>query len=191
MNFISMKKTSSEAIFSTHNLVTMAMFTALLCISAYLSITLPNGLHITFLNFMITLITLLFPASQAVCIIFIWLLMGFIGLPVFAGGCAGAGYLFGPYGGYNIAFFLTAIGIPFLCGKTYQRLRYLFAAIIAVIFVDLFGSLWIMFMLQISFPAALLTGFVPFIVLDFIKAVIAAQLVPTFRPLLDFGTVLK
>ena len=93
--------------------------------------------------------------------------------------------------GYNIAFLLTAIGIPFLCGKTYQRLRYLFAAIIAVIFVDLFGSLWIMFMLQISFPAALLTGFVPFIVLDFIKAVIAAQLVPTFRPLLDFGTVLK
>lgn len=174
-------KTPSKKIFSTHSLVIMAMFTAILCIFAYLSITLPNGLHITFLNFMITLITLLFPINQAVCIIGVWLLMGLAGLPVFAGGTAGAGYLFGPFGGYNIAFLLTASFIPLLCGKNYQHLRYLLAAITAVVFVDLFGSFWIMCMSHISFPAALFIGFVPFIILDLIKAVAAAQLVPAFR----------
>ena len=174
-------KSSPKHIFSTHSLVIMAMFTAILCVSAYISITLPNGLHITFLNFMITLITLLFPVNQALCIIGVWLLMGLIGLPVFAGGMAGLSYIFGPFGGYSIAFLLTAGFIPFLCGKHYHYLRYLFAAITAVIFVDLFGSIWIMYMSHISFLAALFTGFFPFIILDLVKAVAAAQLVPIFQ----------
>ncbi len=44
--------------FTTVELVMMAMFTAILCASAYLSIPtpLPNAAHITLLNFMIILI---------------------------------------------------------------------------------------------------------------------------------------
>lgn len=181
MNQFTITKEAPKNIFSTHSLAVMAMSAAILCISAYLSITLPNGLHITLLNFMITIITLLFPAKQAVCIIGVWLLMGLAGLPVFAGGLSGPGYLFGPYGGYNVAFFLTALFIPLLCGKNYHRLRYMFAAITAVVFVDFFASLWIMWFSHVSFPTALLTGFVPFIVLDLVKAIAAAQLVPAFR----------
>ena len=48
--------------FTTVELVMMAMFTAILCASAYLSIPtpLPNAAHITLLNFMIILIALVF-----------------------------------------------------------------------------------------------------------------------------------
>lgn len=174
-------KTIPKSIFSTHSLAVMAMSAAILCISAYITITLPNGSHLTFMNFMITLIILLFPASQAVCIIGVWLLMGLIGIPVFAGGNAGVAYLFGPFCGYNIAFLLNALWIPILCGKTYQKVRYTFAAIISVILVDIIGSLWLMVSSHLSLPAAFIAGFLPFIVLDLVKAVVAAQIVPAFR----------
>lgn len=185
MNLFTMKKTEQKNRFSTHNLAAMAMSAAILCISAYISITLPNGSHITFLNFVITVITLLFSMPQAICIISLWLFMGMIGLPVFAGGIAGIGYLCSPLGGYNIAFLITAIFIPLLCGKTYKFSRYLLAGIIAVVFVDLFGSLWMMLLSDISFFTAFLTGFLPFIILDLIKAIIAVQLIPALQRIVN------
>lgn len=181
MNQLNAAKAKPETVFSTHSLVTMAMFAAILCISAYISIPLPNGSHITFLNFIITLVILLFPISQSVCIVGLWLLMGCVGLPVFIGGNAGIGYLFGPFGGYSAAFFLCAIFIPLLCGKNYQHIRYTCAAIISVVFVDLMGTFWMMVSSHMSFPAAFIAGFLPFIVLDLVKAVIAAQIVPAFQ----------
>lgn len=174
-------KANPKNIFSTHSLVTMAMFAAILCVSAYISIPLPNGSHITFLNFIITLIILLFPVTQSICIIGLWLLMGCVGLPVFIGGNAGIGYLFGPFGGYSIAFLMNAILIPFLCGKNYHRIRFTCTAIISVVFVDFIGTLWMMFSSHMSFPAAFIAGFLPFIALDLIKAVVAAQIIPAFR----------
>lgn len=181
MNHQTAVKAAPQKLFSTHSLVIMAMFAAILCVSAYISIPLPNGSHITFLNFIITLITLLFPVSQSVCIIGLWLLMGCVGLPVFIGGNAGIGYLCGPLGGYSVSFLITAILIPLLCGKNYRRVRCTCAAVISVLLVDLIGTFWMMFLSHMSFPAAFMAGFVPFILLDLIKAAVAAQIVPAFQ----------
>ncbi len=38
---------------------------------------------------------------------------------------------------------------------------------------------------KVSFKAAFITGFAPFIVLDIVKAVLAAQLVPQLRKILS------
>ena len=38
---------------------------------------------------------------------------------------------------------------------------------------------------KVPFKAAFITGFVPFIVLDIVKAVLAAQLVPHLRKILN------
>ncbi|MGN1206368.1 MAG: biotin transporter BioY, partial [Eubacterium sp.] len=54
-------------------------------------------------------------------------------------------------------------------------------AILSAIFVDLFGSIWMMFVSDIALVPALIAGFLPFIVLDVVKAVIAAQIVPQVR----------
>ncbi len=167
--------------FTTQNLVTMAMFAAILCISAYLSIPLPNGSHITLLNFTITLIALLFPVSQSFCIVLVWLLLGSVGVPVFIGGNAGFGYLLGNYGGYSFAFLLVAILIPLLSGKKYNRIRATIVAIFSVILVDLIGMFQWMILGHLSLTEAFIAGFVSFIGLDLVKAVIAAQIVPAFR----------
>ena len=178
-------KAGNNDIFSTQSLVTMAMFAAVLCVSAYLSIPLPNGTHITLLNFVTTLIVLVFPVGQAVLIILAWLLLGCVGVPIFAGGSAGIGYLISPIGGYNFAFLVSAILVPLLCGRKYIRIRTTAAALFSVTLVDLMGTLQMMILSDMTFLKALIAGFLPFIVLDIVKAVAAAQLVPVFRQILS------
>lgn len=179
---------ASHKPFSTTTLVRIALFTAMLSISAYISIPLPNGTHITILNFILTLISLVFPLSEAFLIGFLWLLLGLCGIPVFVGGQAGPGYLFHLYGGFSFALLSITVLLPLLRGKTYHRLRYTIVSCLAMIFVDAFGSLWIMVLSGCSIQAAFLTGFLPFILLDFVKAFLAAQLVPAFRKILYLNT---
>lgn len=180
-----MKKVKTNSQLSTRNLVIMAMFTAVLCISAYISITLPNGSHITVLNFIVTIIVLSFPARQALAIILTWLLLGITGVPVLAGGNAGIGYILGPYGGYSISFVLIAILVPMLCCRKYNLLYFTAVAVLSVIVVNLTGTFWIMSVSKVSFKAALIAGFIPFIALDTVKAVIAAQLVPKIHKIIN------
>ena len=91
---------------STKRMVICALFAAILCVSAYLSIPtpLPMAPKITLMNFVIFLIALLFPVTESFLIGLVWFLLGAVGLPVFIGGGSGIGYLIAPYGAYTWAF---------------------------------------------------------------------------------------
>lgn len=174
--------------FTTLELVMMAMFTALLCGSAYLSIPtpLPGGAKLTMLNFMIILISLVFRLRDSAIIITLWMILGAIGIPVYIGGRVGLGYLFGPFGGYAFSFIITAIIIGLIKGKNYNRIRYTITSILGVVIIDLIGMAWWKFFgtgdsALGTWKAAFLAGFVAFIPLDLAKAVVAAQLVPLFK----------
>ena len=168
--------TKNKTTFTTQNLVLMALFAAVLCVSAYISIPLPNGSHITALNFVV---------EQSFFISLVWLLLGAVGVPVFIGGQGGIGYLLGQYGGYSFAFVIIAIVLPIVCKRTYSRIYFTIAAIVSAVFVDLFGTLWIMIIGGINFKAAFIAGFVPFIALDTVKAIVAAFIAPSFRKILN------
>ena len=168
--------TKNKTTFTTQNLVLMALFAAVLCVSAYISIPLPNGSHITALNFVVTLIGLVFAVEQSFFISLVWLLLGAVGVPVFIGG---------QYGGYSFAFVIIAIVLPTVCKRTYSRIYFTIAAIVSAVFVDLFGTLWIMIIGGINFKAAFIAGFVPFIALDTVKAIVAAFIAPSFRKILN------
>lgn len=172
--------------FTTVELVMMAMFTAILCVSAYLSIPtpLPNAAHITLLNFMIILIALVFELRDSTIIIALWMILGAIGVPVFIGGGSGLGYLFGVFGGYTFSFIIASVVIGLIKGKKYNRLTYTLFAILGVVLIDIIGMIWWKFNGNLSWKVAFLSGFVAFIPLDLLKAVVAAQLVPLFSRLL-------
>ena len=176
--------TKTKSKFSTYSIVMMALFAAILCVSAYISIPLPNGTHITLLNFVITLIALVFPLAESFFIGLIWMLLGLVGVPVVVGGQAGPGYLVGTYGGISFAFIIIAILVPIFRGKKYNRIRYTIVAMLSAVLVDAVGSLWIMIASGCSIKAAFVAGFLPFIALDLVKAVVAAQIVPAFRKLI-------
>lgn len=160
-----------------------ALFAALICISAYISVPLPlpSAPKITLLNFVVILITLLLPLPDSFLTVMVWMILGLIGIPVFIGGGSGIGYLLAPYGGYTLVYPIIAILVPLLRGKTYNRLRYTAVSLFAALLVDFLGMLWLMHVSSYDIRTGFLTGFLPFLPLDIIKAVIAAQIVPAFK----------
>ena len=57
--------------FNTKSIVLMALFAALLCVSAYISISLPipGAPHLTLVNFMVLLIAFVLPAFQPALVV--------------------------------------------------------------------------------------------------------------------------
>ncbi len=175
--------TVKKSVLSTKELVISALFAALLCISAYLSVPtpLPMAPKITMLNFVLFIIALLFPLKESFLIVFVWFLLGLVGIPVYIGGASGVGYLVAPYGAYTWAFVVAALVIPLIKGKKYNRVRYTVAAIIGVVLIDAIGMFYLMYTMNYDLITGLSLGFLPFLPLDLVKAVVAAQIIPAFK----------
>lgn len=124
-NLIKRKKKNGKKYFNTKSIVLMALFAALLCVSAYISISLPipGAPHLTLVNFMVLLISFVLPAFQPALVVAVWMLLGIVGVPVFIGGATGIGYLIGPWGGYTLSFIVVAILAPIVRGKNTTELN--------------------------------------------------------------------
>lgn len=91
----------------TAEMTKMALMVAMNCVSAYIIIPLPFSLSPLALQTMIVNLTgYVLNAKQAFMTMLVYLLVGLAGVPVFTGGSAGPGKLFGPTGGYIIGFCL-------------------------------------------------------------------------------------
>lgn len=87
-------------------MVKMALLMAMNCVSAYVIIPLPFSLSpISLQTVFVNLLGFLLTPRQVLITMCAYLLMGLAGLPVFTGGTAGPGKLFGPTGGYIFGFF--------------------------------------------------------------------------------------
>lgn len=140
--------------------------------------------HITLLNFMIMLIALVFEVRDSTIIVALWMILGAVGVPVFIGGGSGIGYLTGVFGGYTFSFIIVTIFAGLTKGKKYNRIRYTIIAILTAALIDIIGMLWWKFNGNLTWKVAFLSGFVAFIPLDLVKAIIAAQIVPLFKKLM-------
>ncbi|MDA3838359.1 MAG: biotin transporter BioY [Candidatus Delongbacteria bacterium] len=107
-----------------------------------------------------------------------YLLMGFIGMPVFVGGTFGIARLAGPTGGYLIGFVFAAMIVGYLCEKGWDRnfITSVFAMIIGSVVIYSFGLLWLSNFT--GWSKVLSSGLIPFISGDIIKILIAASILP-------------
>ena len=175
--------------FNDKSIALMAMFAAVLAVSAYISIPLPfpGAPHLTLQNFMILLIAMLFPWQQSLLIILVWMLLGIVGVPVFIGGKSSIGYLLNPWGGYTLFFLLVAIVLPLIRGKKYNRIRYTIICVLGALIIDFLGMLYLHFYLGSGYTEwslALSVGFLAFLPLDLVKAVVVAQIIPAFKKIM-------
>jgi biotin transport system substrate-specific component len=98
-----------------------------------------------------------------------YLLLGAMGLPIFHNGLAGIGVLLGPTGGYMAGFLPAAALTGFAYEQKGQKIRGA-ALIVASAIILASGSVWLSYSAQIPLTAALLTGFIPFVIGDSLKA---------------------
>jgi len=160
----------------TREMTKMALMVALNCISAYIIIPLPFSLSpIALQTLVVNLTGYVLNAKQAAMTMTVYLLVGLAGVPVFTGGSAGPGKLFGPTGGYLFGFALWAVTLAFLRGKEYSFLRYaLIGCIIGVPFIYVFGVVQLQMVTHMGWSKAIMTGALPFIPLDIVKCCAAA-----------------
>lgn len=163
---------------STRELTKTTLLVALLCISSYIIIPLPFSLaSITAQTIIINLLAFLLKPKQAFTAIGVYLSLGLIGIPVFAGGNAGPSRLFGPTGGFLFGYLVAATTISFLKGNKFNFKKCLFLSIfIGMPIIYILGASYMKFLTGMNFKAAITTGVLPFIPLDILKCFIAAFL---------------
>ncbi len=115
----------------------------------------------------------------------IYVAMGAMGIPWFAGGAAGIAILAGPTGGYFIGFVVAALFLG-TCTERSATARTLDGQVrlmlVAVAIIYLFGTLQLMFGLRVTLTRALVLGVVPFVAVDVLKAVLAALFTSAILP---------
>ena len=83
------------------DLTRVAMFTSLMCVLAYVFLHIPiSPVAVSAQTFGVMLAGLVLKPNLAALSQGLYLLLGALGLPVFAGGSSGIGVLIGPRGGY-------------------------------------------------------------------------------------------
>jgi biotin transport system substrate-specific component len=106
----------------------------------------------------------------------LYLAMGLLGLPVFAGGAAGVTRLLGPTGGYLLAFPVAAAVAGRLVGLTPAVLRTLLACAAGMLVIHA-GGVAQLALLGGDPALAYRVGFVPFLTGDLLKIGLAAAVI--------------
>lgn len=166
---------------NVYAMASMGVMAAVICILGPLSI--PIGVvPISFTNFAIYITLYTLGMKKGTISFFIYLLVGFVGLPVFSGFGSGPSTLFGPTGGYLIGFIFMALMAGLFIDRFFdQSYLCIVGMILGTAICYLFGTVWLAYQANISINAALAAGVMPFIPGDLAKIIIAAFIGPKIR----------
>lgn len=163
---------SEVAAVKSKYLALCALFAALTAVCAWLSIPM-GAVTFTMQSFAVSLCLLLLGGKWGSVSVFVYLLLGLVGLPVFSGFRGGAGMLIGPTGGFLMGFPIWALafwGITAIFGKK-SRLP---ALITGQILCYLCGALWMAAVYtKTGILEIMLTGVIPYLLPDALKITLA------------------
>lgn len=110
----------------------------------------------------------------------LYLAEGAAGLPVFAGGLASLGHLFGPTGGYLWSFPLAAALVGWLVERGASRsvVRLAGALVVSDLVILVCGAVWLGHFFGTPWREAWLLGFYPFLVGDLLKVALVGMSLP-------------
>jgi biotin transport system substrate-specific component len=168
---------------STKRVAQLAVMVALLVIGAYVAIPL-RPVPITFQSAFVVLTPLLFGTTAYIAIL-AYLLLGLVGLPVFAGGASGMVAISGPTGGFLVGFLLASVVIGALAEHwhwdSWRRDLILAEGSLILIYVPGVLWMWHVLLLRGGTAEAALLGLVPIVALDIAKMAVVAALARPLR----------
>ena len=173
---------------SVNTMLKISLFSALMAVSAMISIPFP--VPVTLQTFALFLALLTLGGLKAFAAVSVYIALGIVGLPVFAGFNSGLGYLLGASGGFVISFPIAAIVfylLELLFGKSEKRQIYYSVAALLLIYV--IGSLWfaIVYSGGKGFFASLAISSLPYIPIDTVKLILACIISKRLKGLLSFS----
>ena len=161
----------------TRDIVYMSVFTAMISICSWISI--PASIPFTLQTMGVFTTVGLLGGKRGTLTILTYILLGAIGVPVFAGFTGGVSVLLGTTGGYIIGFLLSALlmwGIETIMGR--NQIVLAFSMIAGLIVCYVFGTAWFMLIYTqhsgvIGLSTVLGLCVIPFIIPDLIKIGVA------------------
>lgn len=169
----------------TKMLTRAALMAAVTGVAAYLTIPI-QPVPFTMQPFAVMLSGVILGGRYGFISMVIYLLLGGIGVPVFAGGKSGFGIIFGPTGGYLLSYPIAAFLIGYLTerrsSQTYLWNTLALLAGLAVIYI--LGVWQLRSVLKLDLAKAISIGCIPYIGFDLIKVALAAYLGLKIKPLL-------
>ena len=163
---------------STYDLVLCALCAAVTCILAPLSVPLAGEVPISLATFAVLLSGILLGGKLGALSQIIYVLLGSVGVPVFAGWTGGIGITLGMTGGYIIGY----IPMAFVAGFLYYRLgrsstgprKYIVmfvSMVLATVVLYILGTAWFIAQTGMTLPASMAACVLPFLPGDLIKIV--------------------
>lgn len=176
-----------------YNMTLVGLMTALICIIAPFSVPLSfTPVPISLANLIIYISAGILGAKKGAMSVIIYLLIGAVGVPVYAGWTAGFQRIAGPTGGYLIGFIFIAL-ISGLIIEKFENKIYMYAIgmILGTIVCYILGSVWLSMEMNLNFSKALLLGVIPYLLGDAIKVVLATVLCYSLKARLKASKVLR
>ena len=171
-----------------------ALFAALTCAGCFISIPLPGGVPVVLQDMMAMLTGLLLGPVYGTAAVFVFLIIGCLGLPVLSGKAGLHVITQGVTGGFLVGYLVSAfVGGLFLWlllnpkkehGKAKQWILVSIAALLATVVVFAMGIAGFMRITQKAFSATLGAVLTPFIPGNILKLVVMIPLTVKFRPVL-------
>lgn len=183
----------------TQDITKAALLAAMLGVSAY--ITIPLGftpISLTLQTLLVNMTAMLLTPSMSFMTILVYILVGLVGVPIFSGGAGGPAKLFGPTGGYILAFLIAAPVMSATKNIFFKLFRKFIrsdatakitaysvnAIIVGMVIIYAFGTAYMMLLLGKKVGEVLPLTVVPFIPIDIAKCIAAAAIaVPVIRAL--------
>ena len=159
----------------TKDLTYIALIAALLCTLAPISIP-TGGVSLSLATFVIYLTAYLLLPQKAIASVGLYLLLGAVGLPVFSGYTAGISHFAGTGGGYLLGYLFLAGISAFFVQRFSSAAVQLAGMAFATAILYLIGTVWLAFVTNTPFSAALPMGMFLFLPFDCIKMIFACIL---------------
>lgn len=170
-------KSSKSITNRTQDMVVISLFAVVMAICSWISI--PTAVPFTLQTFAVFLAVGVLGGKRGTIAICVYLLLGIIGIPVYAGGTAGIGIILGSTGGYMIGWIFSGLvmwGMEALIGRKTWALA--FSMLIGLIVCYIMGTAWFMAVYareigQIGLWTAIVWCVVPFVIPDLLKIAVA------------------
>lgn len=162
---------------SVQDICSIALCTAVIAIMAQISIPMPLGVPMTMQTFAITLAAVVLGSKKGGISTLIYVLMGAVGIPVYAGFAGGFQHIVGPTGGFIISFPVMA----FIIGLGVDKFRnvkggFLICLILGTLINYVIGVLMFCLLTQSPVSVGISACVLPFIPTAIIKAALASIL---------------
>ncbi len=170
------------------DLVYISIGATLITICSWISI--PTTVPFTLQTFAIFFVLLLLGGERGTVAILVYVLLGAVGVPVFAGFKGGIGILFGNTGGYILGFLLTGL-IYILFTRLFKKTTFMkvTALVIGLAVCYAFGTAWFMHVYmhnsgEVGVITVLGWCVFPFIIPDLIKMALAVIIAKKTEPVI-------